>query len=768
MMKIIKRDNTITEFNCEKIEKAIELAKAKVDLKLDKNSTKDEVIKTLDNLKYFMHCEEAKQIAEEIKNECEKEDKNVFTIDEIQDKVKKHLIDHKLYDVAEEYIEYSYEREKERIKNSKFMKDFNDIITVKSVTNDNANVNQYSFGGRKFRSASEMHKFHAVNCLLRPEVKKAYLENLLYIHDLDSYSIGEHNCMFVDLFEQISKGFKTRNGDVRPATTVTVAYQLTAVIFQCESQCQFGGVASAAFDYEMKHFVKLSFIKHFKDIVEDDYIDEGKEIREISDDEIYLDNKDLEKEFPKIFRKAKKHLLNELKQASEGLVHNLNTLESRPGSQLPFTSVNIGLDTDTEARLVSIYLLKAIENGIGKFHKTSIFPIVILKHKKGINAHPGDPNYDIKKLSIKTLSKRIYPNIVNCDTPFFKQDGTQQGSAATMGCRTMMDLDRFAKKGSTDRSGRGNIAPHTMILPELGIKYGICKGEREVADLEGFWNEFNELIELNKNSLLDRFKHICNQSMKSAPFLYENRIWKGTDEEYAWCEEHDNLYKLLRHGSLAIGYIGISEMCKALFGKTHDEDEKVLEFAESVVKFIKDKCKEYSDEYDLNFGCYATPAESLCHTSMKRCQDKHGILEGITDKEYFTNSHHVDVTHKVSITKKIEIEKIFNQYATSGCIMYVELESNILNNPDSVEKIINFAMEEGIQYFALNFPINTCLDCGFAGNIGEECPVCHSHNVQHLGRVTGYLTTDVENFNEGKKKEFYDRVKHSKQEKELL
>lgn len=331
---------------------------------------------------------------------------------------------------------------------------------------------------------------------------------------------------------------------------------------------------------------------------------------------------------------------------------------------------------------------------------------------------------------------------------------------ATMGCRTLMSTDRHASKDSTDRTGRGNLAPATIILPELGIKYGICKGERDKADLEGFWKEFTELVEIQKDHLLERFDIMCKQPLSVAPFMYKNRIWKGTEEEYAQCEETKSLYPLLRHGSLAMGYLGVSEMCKALFGKTHDEDEEVLKFAISVVQFIYDKAKDYSNTYDLNFGCYATPAESLCHTAIERSKKKHGLIEGVTDKSYYTNSHHVDVTHKVTIEKKIEVERQFNHLATAGCITYVELESNVLQNPEAVEIIINHAMDNNIVYMAINFPINTCLNCGFSEGEIDVCPECNSTNIEKLGRVTGYLTTDYRNFNKGKQEEFLDRVKH--------
>lgn len=330
-----------------------------------------------------------------------------------------------------------------------------------------------------------------------------------------------------------------------------------------------------------------------------------------------------------------------------------------------------------------------------------------------------------------------------------------------------MSTDRHAPKGTTDRTGRGNLAPATMILPELGIKYGICKGERTKPDLEGFNKELVELIHHTKDHLLDRFEIMCKQSMKAAPFMYDNRLYKGTEEEYEECKRTGSLYPLLKHSSLVIGYLGISEMCQALFGKTHDEDEEVYEFALNVVKTINTMCKEFSEKYDLNFGTYSTPAESLSHTAMKRCQQRHGIIEKVTDKEYFTNSHHVDVTHKITIERKINLESKFNELATAGCITYVELDSKVLGNPSAVESIINYAMDNNIIYMAINFPINTCLDCGYSDGEIDVCPDCNSTNIEKLGRVTGYLSSDYRNFNKGKKEEFLARTKH-KFEREFL
>lgn len=468
----------------------------------------------------------------------------------------------------------------------------------------------------------------------------------------------------------------------------------------------------------------------------------------------------IEDERFRAYEKAHKYatdmLEHEGKQAAQSLYHNLNTLESRAGSQIPFTSINLGTDTSPEGRKVSIWLLEASLDGIGKNHLTPIFPISIWKNKDGVNAKPGDPNYDIKQLAIKSLSHRIYPNIVNCDfTQNIEEPGNPDTEMATMGCRTMLGYDRNGLGYS--KVGRGNVCPVTINLPKIGIKHGICLGEREKADLVGFWEELDEILKLTETALVDRFYHICKQDVRSATFMYQN----GTiaDSEAALAR---GVYEAMKHGTLAIGYIGIAEMCRALFGMDHADDDKVWEFAIKVVARISDYAKEASDRHSLNFSCYATPAENLCKTYAQALKKEFGEIKDITDRNYLTNSHHVSVWKEVSIYKKLEIEAPFCKYPTGGNITYVELESAIMQNQKAIEDIIDYAMFLDIPYLAFNFPIDTCLKCGYQGEIDYNCPVCGNTNIQRLRRVTGYLSTDYRNFNEGKIKEVLDRVKHSK------
>lgn len=679
-------------------------------------------------------------------------------VEQIQDMVEDGLMESHCKQSAKAYIKYRENRNQERQRNNELNRRIEDILLCNNIQNQNANVDEHSFGGRKFESANVLHKNIALNVFVRPEVAQAHKESRIYLHDLSEYDIGSHNCLFVDLQRLLNNGFSTRNGDVRSANSFSTACQLIAVIFQIQSQVQYGGVASCHLDYDLTPFVKKSFYKH--------YADGCKYVGNLADEEIdnvvsYAKRNMLSvsdcyfKQDDGVYQYAMDMLEREGKQAAQSLYHNLNTLESRAGSQIPFTSINFGTDTSFEGRLVSRWLMEASISGIGKYYLTPIFPISIFKYKKGVNAKEGDPNYDIKQLAIKSLSKRIYPNIVNCNfSQNIEDPNNPDTEMATMGCRTMMGYDRNGLGYS--KVGRGNVCPTTINLPKIGIKHGICLGERKAADLDGFWAELDEVLYLTELSLIDRFYHVCKQSVASAKFMYQN----GTVADFEKAA-FKGIYESMKHGTLAVGYIGIAEMCQALFGKDHSQDDEVWNFALSVVKHIYEFCKEASDRHNLNFSCYATPAENLCRTYASALQKEFGTIKNVTDREYITNSHHIPVWQKVSIYRKLELEAPFCKYPTGGCITYVELESSIMQNQKAVEDIIDYAMSLDIPYLAFNFPIDSCLKCGYQGEIDYNCPKCGNTEIQRLRRVTGYLTTDYRNFNAGKIKECLDRVKHS-------
>lgn len=730
-MTITKRDGREVEFDAHKIIKAISAAMEETELGVDIGL--------------------AQAIAERIANEGQ-----ARNVEQIQDRVEELLMASERKEVAKKYILYRAERTKQRNMKNAMMRDVVAKTVGSAIENSNANVDEYSFGGRKNEAASVIQKEIALNTLMSPEVAKAHREGLIYQHDLDSYALGMHNCLFIDFERLFTHGFSTRNGDVRPPTSISTACQLVAVACQIQSQDGFGGVGSVHIDYDLAPFVAMSFRKHMKDAARyigewsDEQIEDAEPYMTLEDEELWRHNNIEEK----IWNYAVDMLEREGKQAAQGLFHNLNTLESRAGAQVPFTSLNYGRDTSPEGRLVTRWLLEASLDGIGHHHVTSIFPISIFSLKKGVNMNPGDPNYDLKLLALKSLSKRIYPNMCNGDFSEAHEDPADPDTIfATMGCRTMIGKDRHGL--GYRRVGRGNNIPITIILPKLGIEHGICLGKRETADLNGFWQALDQTLALVEKGLLERWNVIKNQSPKAAPFMYNN----GTINDADKCVS--NVEPALKHNTFAIGYVGIAEMCEALFGKNHAESPEVHAFALKVVERINRFAKEASARNDLNFTCYATPAESLVFTAMQKLKAQYGTIPNVTDREYLTNSHHVPVWEKVSIYDKLRIEAPFCKLATAGCITYIECESTFMENTEAIEDIISYAFNLDIPYLAFNFPIDTCLDCGYQDEFNTDCPECGSDNILSLRRVTGYLSADYRRFNAGKQAEVRDRVKHT-------
>lgn len=738
-MIVIKRDGRNVDFDKRKISDAILKAIIEVDGEI-----------TFDTEK----------IAYDIADRIENSNKGItLTVEQIQDMVEVQLMLSYRKDIAKAYILYRNERNKIRNRNSNLIQKVIERADSKVNVRSNANVDELSFSGREKEASAEIGKAIALDFDgLSYEVAEAHKQMLIYQHDLEKAIYGVHNCLNLNFQEIFTYGFRTRNGDVRPPTSFSTACQLVAVAFQCQSQVQFGGVGSIHLDFDLAPFVKKSFYKHYDDGLRylNGYSCEKREeiMSEIYEKEYHIDENNL-KSNKAAYLYAMDMLEREGKQAAQGLYHNLNTLESRQGAQVPFTSINLGRDTSFEGRLVTKWIMEASIDGIGQHHLTSIFPISIFQYKQGTNANPADPNYDMKKLALESMSKRIYPNWCNCDWSQAHEDEDNPDTYfATMGCRTLIGYDRHGL--GYIRQGRGNNVPNTIILPKLGIEFGICLGKRTEPDLDGFWKAFEETLKLTEKGLLERFEIMIRQSPKAAPFMYQN----NTIQDARNCKE--DVFNALKHNTLAIGYLGVAEMCQALFGKNHVHDADVHAFALSVVKRINEYAIEASERNNLNFSCYATPAEGLCRTALMGLRDQYGIIENVTSHEYLTNSHHVPVWEKVSIQQKLECEAPFCKYPTGGCITYVELDSTFVKNTKAVEDIIDYAFKVlDIPYLAFNFPIDSCLDCGYQGEFNNKCPQCGSENIQQLRRVTGYLTTDYRNFNDGKQAEVLDRVKHS-------
>lgn len=732
-MKVIKRNGELQEFDFQKIKNAIEKAFV---------ATGRPGVPCIffENLEHWFKL---------IADGCE-----TTTVEKIQDIVEKHLMFEKYFDVAKAYILYRFEHSKIREGYNELLTKIYDRLHATNVENANANVDEHTFSGREKEASSDLQKYLAFNAGgVSKLMADCHKDMLIYQHDAEKTLLGQHNCLFLDFNEVFTHGFITRNGDVRPPTSYSTACQLVAVAFQCQSQVQFGGVASAHIDFDLAPFVLKSFIKHYNDGLQwiKMYPKLDFEPDSIEDPRLTSNTA--------VYNYAIYMLEREGRQATEALFHNLNTLESRQGSQVPFTSLNYGRDTTPEGKLVTKWMLEASIAGVGKHHLTPIFPISIFQYKQGCNANPDDPNYALKQLALKSMARRIYPNWANCDWSEAHEDLTNPDTYfATMGCRTLLGYDRHGLQYI--RVGRGNNVPNTIILPKLGIEYGICLGKREQPDLDGFWKALDDTLQKCEKTLLERFSLMKTQSPKAAPFMYKN----GTIKDGKHCET--TVYDSLKHNTLAIGYIGVAEMCQALFGKNHAEDPKVHEFALSVIQRMSDFAKACAERNDLNFSLYATPAEGLCRTALVALRNQYGIIENVTSREYLTNSHHVPVWMKVSIKDKLALEAPFCKYPTGGCITYVELESSFVNNPSAVESIVDYAFKElDIPYLAFNFPIDSCLDCGFQGEFNDKCPECESLHICQLRRVTGYLTADYKTgFNKGKVAEVEDRVKHSNYE----
>ena len=696
----------------------------------------------------------AGNIADYIQDYAENSD-HELTIEEIQDLVEKGLSSTKRKDVAKEYILYRNERTRERNKNSALVRNIGEKLKASNVENQNANVDELSFGGRRGEAAGVLMKQYALDYCMSEMARNNHLDNIIYTHDLDSYAVGMHNCLTVPFDDLLANGFNTRQTDVRPANSVNTAFQLVAVIFQLQSLQQFGGVSASHLDWTMVPYVRKSFYKHYCEGIK--YIARWRydTVIDLSmfRDTLSIDN-ELYKQYPLIYEYAIEKTEKETQQAVEGMYHNLNTLQSRSGNQLPFTSINYGTCTLPEGRMVTKALLEGCIKGVGKFHKTSIFPCGIFQCMKGVNRKPGDPNYDLYRLALESTSKRLYPNYANVDwsgNAGYDPDDPRT-YFSTMGCRTAngWDINGFGQL----KDGRGNIARVTIILPTLAMMAKEEAEENGTDIIDCFMLLLDKKIHETKDQLIERFEYICSQPMESAKFMYENNTMAGYVPE-------EGIRSALKHGTLAVGQLGLAETLEILIGE-NQTTEKGMKLAKQIEQMFKDRCRLFKETYKLNFGVYFTPAENLAYTALKNFRKTYGEIPKVSDRDYFTNSIHVPVWEQISPFDKIDIESQLTGYSSAGCITYVELDGGMSNNLDALETLVNYAMDKDIPYFAINIPNDTCNDCGFTGEFNDVCPVCGSHNINHLRRVTGYLTGDYKTaFNWGKQKETEDRFRHS-------
>ena len=716
-----------------------------------------------------MTQKQIKRISDSVVELAESQDEETIEIDKLEDAIEKKLMEASGYEVAKRYIIYRYE--KERVRTNRAL---TEKLTAANVQNQNANVDEFSFGGRIGEAAGYVMKNYALEHLLSKKSVHNHNNNEIYIHDLDHYAVGDHNCLSIPFDKLLKEGFNTRQVDIRPAGSINTAMQLVAVIFQLQSLQQFGGVSATHLDWTMVPYVRLSFWKHYWDGIF--YIDKEPDAVDMSKDDIKelpIDGKFYNKDCS-AYKYAMDKTFDELNQAVEGMYHNLNSLQSRSGCQLPFTSINYGTCTLPEGRMVTKALIEGSINGVGKFHKTSIFPCGIFQCMKGVNRKPGDPNYDLLRLALKSTSLRLYPNYANVDwTGNAGYDPENPCTYfSTMGCRTAngWDINCDDEKLGQLKDGRGNISPVTIIMPTLAMQAKEkVQAERDKDNANNIdWEEsaFSKRVQLAfiklldkkineaRDMLLERFDWQCSQPAKSAKFMYENGTMYGYKPE-------EGIRSALKHGTLAIGQLGLAETLQILIGKDHTTKEG-MNLAKMIEALFKEKCAKFKKDNKLNFGVYYSPSENLCYTSMKKFKEKYGEIKNVSDHDFFTNSMHVPVWKKMTPFEKIDIESKLTGFSSAGCITYVELDGASINNIDALEDLVNYAMDKDIPYFAINVPSDTCISCGYQGDIPNNCPKCNSDKIQRLRRVTGYLTGDYKTaFNLGKQDEVENRVKHN-------
>ena len=640
-MLVKKRDGRLVEFDKSKIEKAIMKAFVEV---------------------YTNAEAEMYDCANKIATDIEKTEKD-FDVEEIQDLVEKKLMATKYKDVAKEYINYRYLHGMARDRYKDLMEAVSVKLMAEDVQNQNANLDEHSFGGRMGETTDVITKKYALDYIVSPLSKERHENNEIYIHDLNSYAVGMHNCLSIPFDDLLANGFNTRQTDVRPAQSINTAFQLIAVLFQLQSLQQFGGVSATHLDWTMVPYVRKSFFKHFRDGI--------KYLTELDDADItngYItDSTPIDSEvykrscYEKPYQYAIDMTTKETYQAVEGMYHNLNTLQSRSGNQLPFTSINYGTCTLPEGRLVIKALLETSIKGVGKLHRTSIFPCGIFQCMKGVNRAPGDPNYDMYRLALKSTAQRLYPNYVNVDwsvnAGYDRNDPRTYTS--TMGCRTYngYDINGFGQM----KDGRGNICPVTIVLPTIAME-AKEKFESGTSDKDNLVDTFMKLLDSMihdaKDMLIERFEYICSQSPDSAKFMYENGTMYGYIPE-------EGIRSALKHGTLALGQLGLSEALQILIGCDHTEP-KGMELAKRIEGLFKTRCAEFKERYKLNIGVYFTPAENLCYTAMTKFKNKYGIIPNVSDRDFMSNSIHVPVWKAMTPFEKIDIESQLTGYSNAG------------------------------------------------------------------------------------------------------
>ncbi|MBR4260604.1 MAG: anaerobic ribonucleoside triphosphate reductase [Clostridia bacterium] len=740
-LKVVKRSGKKVDFDSAKIALAIKKG-------FDNIVVSDEEV---DTSKEYSE-KDMQKVFQAVINRITKDykDEDKIKIEEIQDLIEDEMTKKGYTEVAQSFKEYRERRAQSREmffddkKKHKFLKTL-EGLGLKSAHEDdtkreNANVDGDTAMGTMLQYGSTVSKEFAKAYLMKKRFADAHDDGDIHIHDLDFMPMGTTTCMQIDLNKLFKNGFSTGHGHLRAPKDIMSYTALAAIAIQSNQNDQHGGQSIPAFDYYMAPGVLLTYKKQLKQTLSDllDYagfdtfVNMNILVREIDKldtigvkkeyfEKFTKENETLERLFELAIDKALKKTNRITYQAMEAFVHNLNTMHSRAGAQVPFSSINFGTDTSLEGRMVIENYLLAVEAGLGH-SETPIFPISIFKVKDGVNYNEEDPNYDLFKLACRVSAKRLFPNFSFIDAPFnitYYKPGDYATEVSYMGCRTRV----LANKVDPDRSivpGRGNLSFTSINLPRLGLKHGIALKQREKADMEGFFKELDDLLELVKDQLLERFEIQCNKRIYNFPFLLGQGVWLDSEK----LKPNDRLRKVLKHGTLSIGFIGLAECLKALIGEHHGESEKAQKLGLEIIGYMRKKCDEFADRYNLNFTCLATPAEGLSGRFVNIDKAIYGKVKGVTDRNYYTNSFHIPVYFNITIKKKIGLEAPYHALTNAGHISYIELDGDTSENVEAFEKVVRIMKEAGIGYGAINHPVDRDPVCGYVGIIKDVCPKC--------------------------------------------
>ena len=730
---VVKRDGRITGYNEEKIKAAIRKAM------LTTEKGEDEAL------------------IQRISDKISIKGKDQMTVEEIQDMVELELMRSPRKEVAKRYIAYRDQRNIAR--KAKTRDIFNEIIMAKSndITRENANMNADSPAGMMMKFASESTKPFVDDYLLSPESREAVRNNYIHIHDKDYYPTKSLTCVQHPLDKILRNGLFVGHGESRPPKRIETAGVLACISMESAQNEMHGGQAIPAFDFYMAPFVRTTFIEELKNLEKFDGCDHSALYEAQIDDYIMRDLDGLKGE-----ERAKQHAINRtvsrVHQSMEAFIHNMNTIHSRGGNQVVFSSINYGTDTSAEGRCVIREILHSTWEGVGN-GSTAIFPIQIWKKKKGVSYLPDDPNYDLYCLACKVTARRFFPNFVNLDAPYnfhekWRADDPERyrWEVATMGCRTRVFENRFGEKTSI---GRGNLSFTTINIVRLAIE---CMGiEDQKQRIDEFFAKLDKAIDVTAHQLIDRYDFQKTAFAKQFP-LVMSQLWNGSEN----LKREDTIESVINQGTLGIGFIGLAECLVALTGKHHGESAESQILGLKIVEYMRQRANEYSEKYQHNFSILATPAEGLAGRFTRRDKKDFGIIKGVTDRDYYTNSNHVPVYYHCSPRHKAEIEAPYHEKTRAGNILYVEIDGDATHNPEAIMQIVDLMDKYDIGYGSVNHNRNRCMDCGYedASDGLKVCPKCGSTNIDRLQRITGYLVGTTDRWNSAKLAELNDRVIH--------